>query len=156
MSVEDRLERLEAHLAVRDLRAKYCYAVDERDWDGFYDLFTADPVLDFGGMGVYEGREGLERFASEFVEGRLRGSAHLLANPLVDVDVDDQVSTGRWYVNSPITFADGTGAWRLGRYDDEYRRVDGDWRIARMRLRFVYAADYDGAAWSDLRLVEDT
>lgn len=148
MSIEERLRRLEARGAIRELRAKYCYVVDEREWEKLNDLFTDDAVLDFGAMGVYEGRQGLERFATEFVDEQLQASAHLVANPMIEVDGNE--ATGRWYVNAPISFASGKGAWRIGRYADEYRRVGREWRIDHMRLRFVYTAEYDDDGWTDL------
>ncbi|WP_458210655.1 nuclear transport factor 2 family protein [Haladaptatus sp. NG-SE-30] len=152
MDETQRLRRLEAREAIKELRARYCYSIDEQDWDAFYDLFVADPTLDFGGMGVYEGSEGLARFAHQFVEGQLERSAHMLSNPILDVDVDGNRATGRWYVESPITFSDGSGAWRQGWYEDEYRYIDGEWKIATIEMRFVYTADYDEGGWSDLRL----
>jgi hypothetical protein len=103
-------------------------------------------------MGVYEGQEGLERFAAEFVEAQLESSAHMLSNPILEIDGNE--ATGRWYVESPLTFADGSGAWRQGWYRDEYRRLDGEWRIETIEMRFVYTADYDDeTGWSDLRLI---
>jgi hypothetical protein len=152
MTDADRLQRLVDREELKELRARYCYCVDEQDWEPFFDLFVPDPTLDFGGMGVYEGRDGLERFAAEFVEAQLEGSAHLLSNPILDIEGDE--ATGRWYVESPLTFADGSGAWRQGWYRDEYRRVDGAWKIDSITMRFVYTADYDDeTGWSDLRLV---
>jgi hypothetical protein len=152
MTDGDRLQRLVDREELKELRAKYCYYVDEQHWEPFFDLFVPDPTLDFGGMGVYEGRDGLERFAAEFVEGRLEGSAHMLSNPILEVDGDE--ATGRWYVEAPLTFADGTGAWRQGWYRDEYRRLDGDWLIGSITMRFLYTADYDEeTGWGDLRLV---
>jgi hypothetical protein len=50
--------------------------------------------------------------------------------------------------------ADGSGAWRQGWYRDEYRRLDGEWRIDTMKMRFAYMADYDDEnGWSDLRVI---
>jgi len=152
MTDADQLQRLADREDLKELRAKYCYYVDEQDWEPFVDLFVPDPTLDFGGMGVYEGQSGLERFAAEFVEGQLEGSAHMLSNPILEIDDDE--ATGRWYVESPLTFADGSGAWRQGWYRDEYQRVDGAWKINSITMRFVYTADYDDeTGWSDLRLV---
>lgn len=152
MTDADQLQRLADREELKELRAKYCYYVDEQDWEPFVDLFVPDPTLDFGGMGVYEGQDGLERFAAEFVEGQLEGSAHMLSNPILEIDGDE--ATGRWYVESPLTFADGSGAWRQGWYRDAYRRLDGAWKIDSITLRFVYTADYDDeTGWSDLRLV---
>lgn len=152
MTDTDRLQRLETREQLKELRAKYCYHVDEQNWEPFYELFVPDPTLDFGGMGVYEGQEGLERFAAEFVEAQLESSAHMLSNPILEIDGNE--ATGRWYVESPLTFADGSGAWRQGWYRDEYRRLDGEWRIETIEMRFVYTADYDDeTGWSDLRLI---
>ena len=58
LSTEDRQQ-------IAELVATYCYAIDQRRWDGFYDLFTADCRLDFGNvMGVFEGQDGLRRFTA--------------------------------------------------------------------------------------------
>jgi hypothetical protein len=57
------------------------------------------------------------------------------------------------YVTSPITYADGSGGFRWGRYGEGYRRVDGEWRIDDLRLRFVYSTDYGDEGWSDWKLV---
>lgn len=146
----ERLRRLEARERLKELRAKYCYCVDEQDWEPFFDLFVPEPTLDFGGMGVYEGQEGLERFATEFVEAQIERSVHVLSNPILEIDGDE--ATGRWYVESPLTFVDGNGAWRQGWYRDRYRRVDGTWHIDTVEMRFVYTADYDDkGGWSDFR-----
>jgi len=152
MDVSRRLYRLEVREELKELRARYCYCVDEQNWEVFPDLFIENPTLDFGGMGVYEGQEGLDRFAHQFVDGQLSGSAHMLSNPILDIDED--AASGRWYVESPITFSDGSGAWRQGWYEDEYRRTDGEWKIASIEMRFVYVADYDEEdGWSDLQLL---
>lgn len=152
MTDPDRLQRLETREQLKELRAKYCYYVDEQHWAPFFDLFVPDSTLDFGGMGVYEGRDGLERFAAEFVEAQLEGSAHMLSNPILEIEGDE--ATGRWYIESPLTFVDGTGGWRQGWYRDEYRRLDGTWKIESITMRFVYTADYDDeTGWSDLRLL---
>jgi hypothetical protein len=37
--VSDRLE-------IQDALTRYCYAVDDRDWDAYRQLFTSDAVID--------------------------------------------------------------------------------------------------------------
>jgi hypothetical protein len=154
MSLETRVARLEARERIKELKSAYCFAVDRQEWDGFHELFTHDVVLDFGTLGEYEGHDGIDRFTAEFVEETLQGSAHFLTNPIIDIDIDDEIATGRWYVESPITFADGTAGWRQGRYDDEYHMVDNKWKIARSNMQFMYAADFDNEdGWSELELL---
>lgn len=151
MTIAERVSRLEAKEAIRELRYAYCYRLDDRDWEGFLELFTDDATLDYGGLGTYEGRDGVREFAEEFVAEHLDATAHAVHNGVVDVDTDggDDIATGRWYVTSLITLGGGTSGFRMGQYEERYRRCDDGWRIESLQLRFVYSADYDDG-WPDL------
>jgi len=149
MELAERVQRLEDDRAIRDLKHEYCYRLDDRDWDGTVELFTPDTVLDYGGLGTYEGRDGVRKFAEGFIAESLEATAHAVHNGVIDVDGDE--ATGRWYVTSFITLANGTSGVRMGEYEEQYRRCDdGEWRIASLWLRFRYSADYDDG-WPDLR-----
>lgn len=151
MSTEATLERLADRIAIQDLRSNYCYAIDDRDFESLPHLFTEDVSLDYGALGTYQGRDGVRKFA-DFVAESLERTTHLLANPTISVGVDGDRdrATGRLYVIASITYADGTGGWRIGEYRDEYRRVDGEWRIADAAMRFTHSMDYDTAdGWPD-------
>ncbi|MFC6719813.1 nuclear transport factor 2 family protein [Natrialbaceae archaeon GCM10025810] len=147
MASDDSYARLADRLAIQDLRYRYCYLIDDVDLDVLPELFTEDVSLDYGGMGTYEGHEGVAAFA-DFVESELERTTHLVTNSLIDVDGDR--ATGRHYVISSITYADGTGGWRIGQYVDEYRCVDGEWLISDGRMRFTHSMDYDPeSGWPD-------
>ena len=151
MSTEATLERLADRISIRDLRSRYCYRIDDRDFQSLPDLFTADATLDYGGLGTYQGRDGVREF-TEFVAESLERTTHLLANPVISVGTDGgrDRATGRLYVIASITYADGTGGWRIGEYRDEYRRVDGEWLIDEARMRFTHSMDYDPEiGWPD-------
>lgn len=161
MSIAERVSRLEANESIRRLKHAYCYRLDDRDWEGFLGLFTDDATLDYGGLGTYEGREGVREFAEEFVAEHLDSTAHAVHNGVIDIDAsgdgggdngdgaDADTATGRWYVTSFITLPDRSSGFRMGHYDERYRRVDDGWKIASLRLRFLYSADYD-VGWPDL------
>lgn len=140
MSVEERLERLEAKDSIRELRANYCYHVDDGNAEAFASLFTQDGVLDFGSAGTYAGREELREFVDSVVPEYYSFIVHMLHNPVIEVDGD--AATGRWYFEAPCT-SQGEDMWIQGRYDDEYVRVDGEWRFAAVEAEFNYVADYD-------------
>lgn len=146
-----RLARFEDRIEIQSVRYRYCYAIDEHEFESLVELFTEDCTLDYGGLGTYEGHDGVRAFATEFVGENLESTAHAVHNPLLTIDGD--TASGKWYVTSPITFADGTGGFRWGRYDETYRRVDGEWRIDDLRLRFIYSMDYGDDGWSDWELV---
>jgi ketosteroid isomerase-like protein len=147
MALEDRLARIEDRIAIAELRHEYCYRADDRDWDGFAALFTEDAHLDFGPVGTFDGRASVRRFAEEIVGSEHPFLVHMLHNPVIDVDGD--TATGQWYVEVPCTFADGSAGWIQGRYDDTYRRVDGEWRFAEVLTEFNYLADYH-EGWADI------
>ena len=144
---DGRLRRLEDRFDIQAVRYRYCYAVDERDWDALVSLFTEDASLEYDGIGTYHGHAGVREFGTDFVERSLATSAHGVHNPLISLHGDE--ATGKWYVTAPITTVDGTGGFRWGRYDERYRRVDDEWRIAELRLQFIYAMDYGEEGWSD-------
>ena len=74
------------HLAIREIIATYCHALDLGRWEEFVDLFSDDCRLDFGSlMGVYEGREGVRRFG-ERIQGLGLFMRHYTTNVVVRGD----------------------------------------------------------------------
>ena len=119
LSTEDRL-------AIAEVMAAYCHAIDLGKWDDFPALFTADCTLDFGAlMGVFERTEGVRRFA-ETLKGLGLFMRHYTTN--VMLEGDGERARGRSYVLA-ITGPPGGTNQTTGRYDDEFVKVDGRWRI---------------------------
>ena len=119
LSTEDRL-------AIAEVMAAYCHAIDLGKWDDFPALFTADCKLDFGAlMGVFEGTEGVRRFA-ETLKGLGLFMRHYTTN--VMLEGDGERARGRSYVLA-VTGPPGATNQTTGRYDDEFVKVDGRWRI---------------------------
>src|SRR3954453_3764154 len=80
--ISDRLE-------IEDLLVRYCYAVDDRDWDAYRRIFTPDAVLDdtvTGGVrsGVDEHVAYLEKALSKILI-----SQHGISTMLFDIKGDD-------------------------------------------------------------------
>ncbi|MEX0846533.1 MAG: nuclear transport factor 2 family protein, partial [Ilumatobacteraceae bacterium] len=66
-------------------------------------------------------------FGNIRASGRIRASAHMVTNPLVDIDGDR--ATVRWSFTMVYTGAD-EGRYRiLGFYDDVMERADGRWQF---------------------------
>src|SRR5207247_7907670 len=86
LSADDRL-------AIREIIATYCHALDLGRWEEFVDLFSDDCRLDFGSlMGVYEGREGVRRFG-ERIQGLGRFMRHYPRHVGVPADGDHAAPT---------------------------------------------------------------
>src|SRR5262249_39731853 len=63
---EDTVSQLttDDRVAIAEIMAAYCHAIDRGQWDVLPGLFTEDCRLDFGSlMGVFEGHDGVRRFA---------------------------------------------------------------------------------------------
>lgn len=120
----------EDRTAIEELKHEYCYRLDSTDIDGFVDLFTEDARFDIAGIAEGEGHDQLREFITGIADRDLETLAHMVANPVLDIDGD--TASGKWYYVVMIESGDGGVEWGQGRYDEEYRRVDGEWRISRI------------------------
>ena len=151
--LEQRLDRLEAKEAIKELRYEYCYAVDTFDEERFLSLFTTDATVEFKEphSSKYERQEELRSFFRAIEENR-RFLAHLVHNPIIEVE--GETATGTWYYEVPTVDSNGEAFWLQGRYDEQYRFVAGNWKFDRIEASYAYEAPYDHG-WADY-LIQDT
>lgn len=152
-SIEARLERLEAIEAIRNLKARYCQHCDRNyDPDALASLFTEDAVWDAGAVrGVHEGRDAIRRFFSK-VPDVIPFAAHLVTNPLIEVDDGCNKATGDWRMLMPFTQNTDRGpaaAIQVAAYDEEYRKLDGVWLFHRLKVR-LHRLDLPSGQWKDM------
>ncbi|WP_254524464.1 nuclear transport factor 2 family protein [Natrinema caseinilyticum] len=145
-NLEQRLRTLEAKDEIRELRAEYCFRADDRDWEGWADTFTEDGRIEVDQLGTYEGRDEIIQFGTDVIAGEYQWFSHMVHNGVIDVDGDE--ATGKWYFEVPCVskatlLNEGEAGWLQGRYDEEYRRVDGEWKISVSKAAFHYVADYE-------------
>jgi len=147
MTAADPLQRLLDREEIRELRYRYAYCVDREDWDGFLDLFADDATLSFPDLdyGPFEGEGRLREFAADVDEGR-QFNAHMVHNPLIDVDGDEP--TGTWVFEVAQVDHCGRATWVQGWYDERYRRTDEGWKFASIEIHVNYRAPYD-EEWAD-------
>jgi hypothetical protein len=123
----------EDRVAIGDLIARYCVALDVGDVDGWLALFTPDARYEVYGRS-FDGHAGLRRMLAA-----APGGLHLGGPPVVEMD-----GPGRARTQRNLLFVDAkTGALRCAVYDDELARTADGWRIVRTRCRFLVA---DGLA----------
>lgn len=130
-------EQISDRVEIDDVMTRYCYAVDDRDWDLYRGLFTPDAVIDdrvTGGLqsGVEEHIEYLRKALSKVVLSQhaistvridlgidnARVRAHCFC-PMV-VDVGEKKThvffQGLWYRNSLVRTPDG---WKISHLVEE-------------------------------------
>lgn len=129
------LETLADLRAVEQLKYDYCWHYDEGATDELALLFTEDAVCELGAFGTFRGRDEIRQgyagiMAATGIPGTRR---HLPANPRIDVEGDR--ARARWYLVDLRTEPGvGQPVRIVATYDDECRRVDGEWRIARVSM----------------------
>jgi uncharacterized protein (TIGR02246 family) len=129
---------------IEDLQARYMFAFDYGDPQGYAGTFTPDGVLDYGG-GEIKGREAIAKFIAD---GRKRTEDARAKTPK-----GEQPSVGRHIINNMVIKIDGNKArgvayWThmtsgsngrgtvdfFGHYEDEMVKVNGEWLFARRRI----------------------
>lgn len=145
MSLEADLQELVDYRALLELKYRYCWCVDADDIEGFANVFTEDAVLtarQFGDDEPYlrrEGHEELRELIRERQETLNRSlGQHRPYNPLITIDGDE--AEGQWYMTAVTKEGDGTFEFEFGEYHEQYRRTDGDWKIARCAVEYLEMA----------------
>jgi len=143
--LNQRIARLESIEAIKQLKAAYCALCDNGyPADELVQLFTEDAVWDGGPtLGQIRGHEALRAFFAS-VPPRKPWAAHLVMNPVIEVDGDR--ATAVWQLVMPHNVrSNGTdrSRWQLGTYNDEYVRVDGRWLIKTLKVESMI---YDSSA----------
>lgn len=145
-SLEDRIAVLNAEDKARNLQNAYAYYIDRKMWDDVTDLFTADGVLEIGGIGIYDGpaniRRALERDGSAGLkEGQLND--HPLFDTLIEIAPGGQEAHVRGIELGMLgDYGTGTAYWTVRVYDNRLVKQDGVWKIREMRLFPVLKTDY--------------
>lgn len=139
--VEERLQRLEDIEAIKQLKASYCYDVDDGNIDSLVDLFAQNAVWEGKGMGRYEGREAIRGFFQN-LPNQLSFALHWVMNPRIEIDGD--VAHGDWYLLEPCTTNRREMAiWGAGRYRERYVREGTGWKFEEVLLTPVFWTPFD-------------
>lgn len=152
MSTEDlerRVQVLEDVEAIKQLKARYCLACDDNfNVNALMDLFAEDAIWEGDNLGLHQGREAIRDFYRG-ITSLLTFAIHYVTNPVIDVEGDR--ARGSWYLLEPGTRRNEEALWIVGRYDDEYARIDGRWLFKRVNLKILIRSPYEDG-WVKNRL----
>jgi hypothetical protein len=139
--VASRLARVEAQLAIGQLPIRYALAIDQRDLDAWVELFVPDVDMGRHGRGRNVLREWIAPAVSQFYRSIHQICGHRIELGPAGPSGQPEAATGQVYCRAEHEVGKRWIVMAI-RYDDEYRRVDGEWLFARRRERHWYAADH--------------
>ena len=124
---------------IRQLKARYFRTMDQKDWTAYQGVFAEGAVIDTtddtGPGTVVTGRDAFIDMLTPILEGAI--TVHHGHMSEIEITGDD-TARGIWAMEDQIWFSEASGMgklWGAGWYEELYRRVDGEWKIERMRLR---------------------
>ncbi len=136
LSTQEMSDRLE----IQDLFTRYCFAIDDREWDALDHLFTSDAQIDYTATG---GAAGPLAEIKQWLAGALGAcgmSQHMVSLPHLALSGD--TATSRMILFNPMMMADGegkettffVGVW----YHDKLVRTASGWRISDRKQKLAY------------------
>ncbi len=151
------LERMFSRLndihEITNLQGRYNHLIVTSNFEAVVDLFaTKDPNVkaEIADSGVYEGAAGIKRLFLRGVELKHRGRGGLglqmLLTPVVEISRDGKTAKGMWHTFGCHTLRNETGpyaVWSQGKYDNEFVKEDGKWRIRSLHWYINFATPFD-------------
>lgn len=120
--------------AIQERIGLYNQAIDQGRFADFLACWCEDGVFD-GLGGPYVGKAAIRQFTDSYDERyrlRLDGLKHFTVNIVSRIDGD--IATSSSHLQLVTTGAKGAHILFTGRYEDELRRVGGEWLFARRKL----------------------
>ena len=115
--------------AIRELAHRYAHCVWQKQVSAAVDLFAEDGEMDTGDRPAIRGRRALlESYQQMLGAADFHPFVH---NHLISLEGDS--ATGTCYLDLRATI-DGESMIGSGYYDDEYVRVDGEWKFRARKL----------------------
>ena len=139
MTANDQLDRLQSHDDIRQLIARYCWALDTLDRELFNTVFAPDATARLG-RGTQHGPDEMWTLIHS-VLATLDLSQHLVGSQLIDLHADGATATSRCHFHAQHERASAEGGSQYviaGRYDDQLVRTSLGWRIAHRKLTMLW------------------
>jgi hypothetical protein len=139
--------------AIKRVKYHYLRCIDQKLWDELDDVLTDDCVASYsGGKYHFEGRSAIVDFLRRSMGADTFHSSHRVHHPEIDLTGPAQ-ARATWAMDDVVVMTD----WELtvrgaAFYEDEYRKTEAGWRIARTGYKRTYEEIQPRAEVPGLRL----
>jgi ketosteroid isomerase-like protein len=138
-ALEQRITRLEDIEAIKQLKARYSHICDDmHNPDTITSIFVEDGIWESPDFGKAKGHAEIRELFKKF-QKMFSASQHNMMNPVITVDGNR--ATGIWYIMGYWDHTDGRKIWMALRYDDDYVKVNGEWKYQHLRVVLRMAED---------------
>jgi uncharacterized protein (TIGR02246 family) len=142
ITAQDTLGTYEDRIAVEDVMARYVWAVDSLDADGYVAVFTADAIIDSNGT-ISNGRDEIRQIVTSLIQRRDDNKAkglptatlyHVISNVRVTFPKSGE-ALHQSYWQTVRRDKDGRmSAAAMGRSEDRLVKRNGTWLIQSRKL----------------------
>jgi len=160
VSLDKAIGRLNDEIEVQNLQRAYGYFVDYSMWDEVTELFADDATLEIGGRGVFVGKKRVNQYM-HFLgkQGPQHGAVFQHSQWQLFTSVADDGKTAKQRLRALVMVGvpgGGEGVpnstvWGDCTYENEYVKVNGAWKIAKLYSYFNMYTPYD-AGWGKVGL----
>ncbi|MBR9911381.1 MAG: nuclear transport factor 2 family protein [Gammaproteobacteria bacterium] len=134
----ERLQILEDIEAIKQLKARWWFACDVRDTGDMRSCYhEPDFLIDFGFIGQYRNMEEFIRVFEELACHPSHIDMHHGMSPEIQL-TGEASAKGRWRMQFQLLETEKKMVQMMhGYYDDEYVKVDGEWKISVSRYTIL-------------------
>lgn len=128
---------------IEDLMARYLFAIDYNDWDSYVETFAPDGELTFA-SGTSKGRDAIRKAVTDFAAGIVRfyhtedgkpaKLRHVVLQTMIRVEGNRAWGRTLWLEMANHGPMDTAKVGTYGIYEDEFKKVGGDWFIAKRNV----------------------
>jgi SnoaL-like domain len=141
--LEKRVQRLEDIEAIKKLKHKTWRYYDTKNAEELLELFTDDIKISTAPPASHElqGKEALAKTLEQDFAVSL--ASHQGHGPVIDL-TSDTTATAYWSIDEWYYYLDRGVEWRAkGFYIDEYAKIDGEWKVRSLEVKFNFKESYE-------------
>lgn len=128
------MQALQDHQNISALLMQYGCALDARDWSALTQVFAPDAQVNYGSLGVFDGKAAIVEVARAFIES-CGPTQHLIGNIRISLAGDQ--AQAQCYVQATHAAQQAQDPRLMtlwGEYQDQLARSDSGWVIVKRSL----------------------
>ena len=138
--LEKRIQVLEDAEEIKKLHQRYINLMDNLKYEEVLKRFTEDASVEVRNLGIKKGIKELREIYIDVLaknRGSERFDGHMAVEP--DITVNGDAAKGTWLIY--MLFSKPAIQWVQGKNECEYKKVDGEWKISRLKFTRTLASD---------------